>query len=133
MATTIEPGTPQTPLPDTASTTHPQQAADGIPPDGDFCATIHYSTSGDRVVLRFDVAYPGGSFLHERRINPRSDKGRKFLAVVRRNAGLSEADDDAELEGKRVTVRGQRRLLLGRLTWVPKRFLKLTESQERVT
>ena len=131
MATTIEPGTPQTPLPDTDSTTHPQQAADGIPPDGDFGATIHYSTSGDRVVLQFDVAYPGGSFLHERQIKHRSDKGRKFLAAVRRNAGLSEADDDVELEGKRVTVCGQRRFLRGKLTWVPKRFRKLAESQER--
>jgi hypothetical protein len=103
-----------------------------LPPNGVFPATIHYQpdTADKRLNIDFDVEWKiGNVFPFRRRINPRSDRGRKFLAVLRNRAGLGPSDDDRELDGKRVSVSGEQRYLRGKLTWVAKRFLKPQDAR----
>lgn len=103
-----------------------------LPPNGVFPATIHYQpdTADKRLNIEFDVEWKiGNVFRFRRRINPRSDRGRKFLAVLRNWAGLGPSDDDRELDGKCVSVSGEQRYLRGKLTWVAKRFLKPQDAR----
>lgn len=111
-----------------------QEPAATLPPAGTFPAIVRYLDvpDGNRVILKFEMAWKPHEILRfQRRINPRSDKGRKFLAVVRRAIGLSDSDDDSALDGKQISLAGGPGYVGGRLTWEAKRFLKPALPSER--
>lgn len=108
-----------------------QNGAENLPPDGVFPATIrHLGLMGNKVALMFEVEWGDGD-LHrfDRRVNPRSNSGRKLLLAVRISAGLSDKADDSSLEGKRISIKGERAYRGGTLDWVAKRFLQLGEPR----